>query len=218
MAYCEADTSDKADFYKDSIILLEGAIIAVTSRIDIIRKYMVVKGDRDPIEYYTSRIKSVESMKDKLRRKNLPETLESVFHEIYDAVGIRIICTYIDDVYRIAELLGKQEDFEIIRTKDYIQNPKPSGYRSYHMIVRLPIHVADRVEHVYAEIQLRTISMDFWAALEHQLRYKHEIPNQKLISAELKRCADELASTEMNFQTIRDMINESLENSTEDNK
>lgn len=200
----------EADFYGSSIVLLEGAIIELTSRLDIIRKYNLVRHCRDPIEHYTSRIKSVDSMKEKLRRRNLPETSESIFGNIYDAAGIRVICTYIDDVYTVADMLAKQDDITVVEVKDYIANPKPNGYRSYHMIVKIPLHVGDKKEEVFAEIQLRTMAMDFWASLEHKIKYKHDIPNQDIITNELKRCAAEIASTEINFQSIRDLIDENI--------
>jgi putative GTP pyrophosphokinase len=151
-------------------------------------------------------------MKAKLKKRGLPETKESIFGNIYDAAGIRVICTYIDDVYTVAEMLRKQDDITVLEVKDYIENPKPNGYRSYHMIVRLPLHVGDKKEEVFAEIQIRTMAMDFWASLEHKLKYKHDIPNQDIITNELKRCAAEIASTEINFQSIRDLIDETLEN------
>lgn len=197
-----------SDFYKESLVLLEGAVIELTSRLDIIRKYRVANKFRDPIEHYTSRIKSASSVREKLNRKGLTETLSSVFEHIYDAAGIRVVCTYIDDVYMVADMLARQEDIEVVKIKDYIKNPKPNGYRSYHMIVRVPLHVGERLEKVYTEIQFRTMAMDFWASLEHQLKYKHDIANQKMIIGELKRCAEDIASTELNFQAIRDMINE----------
>lgn len=194
------------EFYGEKLIYLEGAIIELTSRLDIIRKYKIVNSDRDPIEHYTTRIKSVESMKAKLRKQGLPETVESVIGNIYDAAGVRVICTYIDDVYAVANMLMSQSDITVIRVKDYIKNPKESGYRSYHIIVKLPLHVGAKTVDVYAEIQLRTMSMDFWASLDHKLKYKHDVPNSQLIARELRRFADEIASTEMNFQAIRDMI------------
>ncbi len=194
------------EFYGEKLIYLEGAIIELTSRLDIIRKFKIANSDRDPIEHYTSRIKSPASMKEKLRRRGFEESLDAVFGNIYDAAGIRVICTYIDDVYTVANMLMSQEDIEVVAVKDYIKKPKENGYRSYHIIVKLPLHVgADTVE-VYAEIQLRTMSMDFWASLEHKLKYKQDIPNAALIAKELRRFANELASTEMNFQAIRDMI------------
>ena len=194
------------EFYGEKLIYLEGAIIELTSRLDIIRKYRLAHSDRDPIEHYTSRIKSVASMKEKLRKHGLPETVDSVIGNIYDAAGVRVICTYIDDVYTVAEMLKSQSDIKIITVKDYIKNPKESGYRSYHIIAQIPLHVGDRMVSQYLEIQLRTMSMDFWASLDHKLKYKHDIPNAPLIARELKRFADDIASTEMNFQAIRDMI------------
>ena len=194
------------EFYGEKLIYLEGAIIELTSRLDIIRKYKIANSDRDPIEHYTSRIKSPASMKDKLRRRGLSETIDSALGNIYDAAGIRVICTYIDDVYTVASMLMSQEDIEVVAVKDYIKNPKENGYRSYHIIVKLPLHVGADTVDVYAEIQLRTMSMDFWASLEHKLKYKQDVPNAALIAKELRRFANELASTEMNFQAIRDMI------------
>ena len=194
------------EFYGEKLIYLEGAIIELTSRLDIIRKFKLAHSDRDPIEHYTTRIKSPASMKEKLRRRGFDETLDSVFGNIYDAAGIRVICTYIDDVYTVANMLMSQSDITVIAVKDYIKNPKENGYRSYHIIVQLPLHVGEKTVDVYAEIQLRTMSMDFWASLEHKLKYKQDVPNANLIAKELRRFANELASTEMNFQAIRDMI------------
>lgn len=201
----------KEEFYGERLVYLEGAIIEITSRLDIIRKYRLIHNFRDPIEHYTARIKSVESMKTKLRKHGLPENAEAVLGNIYDAAGIRVICTYIDDVYMVADMLESQSDIEVIQTKDYIKNPKESGYRSYHIIVRMPLHVGGDTVDVFAEIQLRTMAMDFWASLDHKLKYKHDIPNADIIGRELRRCADEIASTEMNFQAIRDMIDGNME-------
>ncbi|ADK16110.1 MULTISPECIES: GTP pyrophosphokinase [Clostridium] len=200
--------SPEHEFYKESYILLEGTIIEVISRLDIIRKYKVAKQCKDPIEHCKARIKSAESMKEKLVRKNLPVTVESALKEIHDAAGIRVICPFLDDIYWIVNMLKNQQDIKIIKEKDYIRNPKPNGYRSYHMILQVPLHLENRVEMVYCEIQIRTIAMDCWASLEHQLKYKKNISNEKMIINELKRCADEIASTDLNLQTISDMINE----------
>lgn len=200
--------SPEQNFYKESYVLLEGAIIEVISRLDIIRKYRAAEQYKDPIEHYKARIKSAESMKDKLKRKNLPVTLESALKEIYDAAGIRVICTFLDDIYWIVNMLRSQQDIKVIEEKDYIHNPKPNGYRSYHMILQVPLHLENRIEKVFCEIQIRTIAMDCWASLEHQLKYKKNIPNEDMIIRELKRCSDEIASTDLNLQTIRDMIEE----------
>lgn len=200
--------SPEQEFYKESYVLLEGAIIEVISRLDIIRKYKKTHEyeDQDPIEHCKARIKSAKSMKEKLKRKNLPVTAKSALSEIHDAAGIRVICTFLDDIYWIVDMLRNQKDIKIIKEKDYIKNPKPSGYRSYHMILQVPIHLENRIEMVYCELQIRTIAMDCWASLEHQLKYKRDIPSEKMIGEELKRCSDEIASTDLNLQTIRDMI------------
>jgi ppGpp synthetase/RelA/SpoT-type nucleotidyltranferase len=156
----------------------------------------------DPIEHLLGRIKSEESMREKCRRKGLPETPESALEKIHDAIGLRVVCAFLDDVYTIRDRLLALPRIRLVEEKDYIRHVKPNGYRSFHMII-----IVD--EKIYAEIQLRTISMDTWAALEHHLKYKKEIGRgTALISAELKRCADELASTDSSMQTLRDMIQE----------
>ncbi|MGB4661560.1 MAG: GTP pyrophosphokinase family protein [Mobilitalea sp.] len=205
--YIECETlSPEQEFYKEYYVLLEGAIIEVLSRLDIIRKYKMAQQAKDPVEHCKARIKSAESMKEKLQRRNLPVTVEHALNDIYDAAGIRVVCTFLDDIYCVVNMLKNQQDILIVEEKDYIRYPKPNGYRSYHMILQVPLHLEDRIEKVYCELQIRTIAMDCWACLEHQLKYKKDIPNQEMIMEELKRCADEIASTDLNFQTIWDMI------------
>lgn len=202
---CETPSPEQ-EFYKEAYVLLEGAIIEVISRLNIIRKYKAINQYEDPIEHYKARIKSAKSMKEKLKRKNLPSTVESALSQIHDAAGIRVVCTFLDDIYWIANMLRNQKDIKVVKEKDYIKSPKTNGYRSYHMILQIPIHLENRIEKVYCELQIRTIAMDCWASLEHQLKYKKNIPNDKMIIGELKRCSDEIASTDLNFQTIHDMI------------
>ena len=196
----------KETFYKDSIVLLEGAMNEIITRLNTIKKYKEVHNNRNPIEYISSRIKSEESMKEKLERKNLPITLESALTKVYDAVGIRIICSYIDDVYEIVDILKKYNDLKVIKEKDYIKNPKENGYRSYHIVFQLLLDIAGEIKPVFFEIQIRTIAMDFWSNLEHQIKYKKNIKNQEIIVKELKRCADDIATNDVNMQTIRKMI------------
>jgi len=202
---CETKSPEQ-DFYGEAYVLLEGAIIEVISRLDIIRKYGKLMQDKDPVEHCKARIKSAESMKEKLMRRNIPVTAESALKLVYDAAGIRVVCTFIEDVYRIVNLLKNQQDMQVIEEKDYIRNPKPSGYRSYHMILQVPLHLEDGVRGIFCELQIRTIAMDCWASLEHRMKYKKNIQNQEIIVEELKRCADEIASTDLNFQAIWDMI------------
>lgn len=158
-------------------------------------------GNIDPVEHLTYRIKSEESMREKCRRKNLPETATSALSHIHDAIGIRVVCAFISDVYSIRDYLVRLTSCEVISEKDYIKHAKENGYRSFHLILK--------VNHqFFAEIQLRTISQDTWAALEHHIHYKKRLSEKDaLIISELKRCADELASTDLSMQTIRDLMN-----------
>ena len=199
----------KGSFYGNSIILLEGAISNINAKLDTIRKYKIINNEDDPIEYITTRIKSEDSMKEKLKRKKLKVNLENALTKIYDAAGMRIICAYIDDVYTVVDMLKKYKDLRVVKEKDYIKNPKPNGYRSYHIVFELALDLAGDITNVYVEIQIRTIAMDFWSSLEHQMKYKKNIKNQEFIGQELKRCADEIATTDINMQTIRNMINHS---------
>lgn len=196
-------------FYGEEIIKLEAVITEITARLNVIRKYEKIHSERDPIEYIKIRIKSEESMKEKLKRKNLEVNLENALTKVYDAAGIRIVCAYIDDVYSIVKMLKQYDDLSVIKEKDYIKNPKENGYRSYHIVVSVPLKIAGKIYKVYLEIQIRTIAMDFWSSLEHEMKYKKNIKNPKMIAEELKRCADGIATTDINMMAIRNMINKS---------
>ncbi len=179
---------------------LEQVRTRLMDEIERIRTDLSDRLGMDPVEHCLSRIKTEESMREKCRRKGLPETVDSALFRIHDAIGIRVVAAFVSDVYRIRDLLSQVNGLRITEEKDYIRHAKPNGYRSLHLIL-----LCD--EKWYAEVQLRTISMDTWAALEHHMRYKKKISrNLPLIEAELKRCADELASTDLSMQTIRDMI------------
>ena len=161
-------------------------------------------------EHLSSRIKSDESMRDKCRRKGLPETTESALAIMKDAIGIRVVCLFIDDVYSVIDYVRTMPDCEIVAEKDYIKHAKSNGYRSYHLILAVKVPFEDvtgaNPGTYYVEMQIRTIAMDTWAALEHKMKYKKDIPNQKLLVSELKRVADELASCDLSMQTIRELI------------
>jgi conserved hypothetical protein len=190
----------KESIYGEYLPKLEAARDYLVKEIEFVREEMKKKYDLDPVEHLISRIKSEESMREKCRRKGFEETTESALTKIFDAVGIRVVCAFISDVYVIRDHLVQLPNCELVREKDYIKRAKDNGYRSYHMILKV-------WGAVYVEIQLRTISQDTWAALEHHLYYKKEkMVDDVLIEAELKRCADELASTDLSMQTIRDMI------------
>lgn len=162
-------------------------------------------------EHLIARIKSDESMRDKCRRKGVPETVESALGVMKDSIGIRIVCSFVDDVYALVDYIKDFNDVEVVDEKDFIRRAKPNGYRSYHMILAVNSDEKDFRGNVpgryYVEVQLRTIAMDTWASLEHKMKYKKDIPNQELLVAELKRVADELASCDLSMQTIRDLIN-----------
>ncbi|MBR1693689.1 MAG: GTP pyrophosphokinase family protein [Lachnospiraceae bacterium] len=195
------ETAEKElSIYGEHLPMLVRIIEDMEKRIDLLRESMKQQRGMDPVEHCLSRIKSEESMREKCVRKGLAQTPESALFEIHDAIGFRIVCAFVSDVYMIRDYLAEAEDLEIVEEKDYIRNAKPNGYRSYHMILKTQTGY-------YLEIQLRTISMDTWAALEHHLKYKKTVSgNEQLIVRELKRCADELASTDVSMQTIRDMI------------
>lgn len=161
-------------------------------------------------EHLSYRLKAEDSMKEKLTRKGFPLTAESAFYAVKDAIGFRLVCRFVDDIYENVSRLKALPGVVVVKEKDYIKNVKPNGYRSYHMILDVTAPYEDArgrdPGHFFVEIQLRTIAMDSWAALEHEMKYKHEVENAALISRELKRCADELASCDLSMQTIRNLI------------
>ena len=166
-------------------------------------------------EHFHARIKTTDSMAEKCQRKNLPLTAESALKQIRDAICSRIITGFVDDIYKINDFISQNPGIHIFKEKDYINQVKPNGYRSYHLILEVETPYPDCYGKTpgkyFIEVQLRTIAMDSWASLEHQMKYKHEIKNPERIERELKRCADELASCDLTMQTIRNLIQESNE-------
>ena len=198
------------DIYSDKRPLLEAQAKELMEIIDSFRAELTHRYGDDPVEHVECRIKSDESMREKLRRKGLEETTENALYVLHDAIGVRVVCSFLKDVYAVRDHLVKLPGFEAAQEKDYIRHVKSNGYRSYHLILRCH-------GDLYAEIQIRTISMDTWAALEHHMKYKRSLnDNNALIVSELKRCADELASTDLSMQTIRDMIVEEEMSNHED--
>ena len=183
----------------------------IISQIKTYNDMEVQKSGEKAYEHLIYRVKDKDSMLEKCTRKNLPQTTYSALHDIQDAIGIRIICRFIDDIYKNIDYLKSLPNLKIIKEKDYIKNVKPNGYRSYHLIVEITAPYEDILGNnpgkFFAEIQVRTIAMDSWASLEHQMKYKHDIKNPELIVKELKRCADELAACDVSMQTIRNLIN-----------
>lgn len=176
--------------FTNQMQVYHAGIKEVQTKLEILDEEFQTRYDYNPIHHIESRLKSPKSILHKVRAKGLPMTYESIRENITDVAGVRVICNYIDDIYRIADLLTGQDDVQLVRTRDYIKHPKPSGYRSLHLIVKIPIFLAESTESVAVEIQIRTIAMDFWASLEHTIRYKKDLPINAEIETELKECAD----------------------------
>ncbi len=196
------------DFYKMAfefqqlMVIYESAIKQVVTKLEILNKEYKVSGRRNPIETIKSRIKSPESIAEKLEKRNLPFTFRSMIKNLTDVAGVRVICPYISDIYTIKNILLKQPDIQLLKEKDYIKNPKETGYRSLHLVVETTVYLSDAEHKVPVEIQLRTIAMDFWASLEHELRYKKESNVSQSIRRELLRCAETIAMTDREMEEI----------------
>lgn len=184
------------------MLLYEAGIREIKTKLDILSDESRISGKPSPIDSIKSRIKSPRSIIGKLKRRGYPISLQSMMENLNDIGGIRVICPFIEDIYTVADMLMRQDDLTLIEKKDYIQNPKPNGYRSLHLILEVPIFLSESTKPVHIELQLRTIAMDFWASLEHQLRYKADIEVPPQISDDLKACADVIAATDEEMQRI----------------
>ena len=199
------------DSWETMMFLYNSALKEVGTKLEILNDEFVHIHKYNPIEYIKSRIKTPESIVKKLKRDGYESTIENMRNYINDIAGIRIVCSFTSDIYRLAEMIGKQNDLTVICVKDYIKNPKVSGYKSFHMHVTVPIFLSDRVVETKVEIQIRTIAMDFWASLEHKLQYKKNIPESqaKFLKDELYDCAQQSAALDKRMQNIRNVIAES---------
>ena len=187
--------------------LYDAAVRQLTLKFNILNSEFNVLYARNPIHHIEGRVKSQESIVAKLVKKGLPVTIASARENVNDIAGVRVVCSYIDDVYRVSEMLARQTDVEIIKKQDYIQTPNYNGYRSLHLDIRVPVYLSDRTECVMAEIQIRTIAMDFWASLEHDIRYKAD--KSKLpagINEEMFTCADKIAEIDRQMQDMYQRI------------
>ena len=184
------------------------AIMEIETKFKVLNQEYSLQYDKNPIESIKTRVKSYDSLLRKIRKKDIPLTLDSIEKNITDIAGVRVICSFPDDIYEIAESFLKQDDITLIEKKDYIQNPKPSGYRSLHLIVQVPIFLQNTKKLVIVEVQLRTIAMDFWASLEHKMRYKKNISADqvKFLQEELSDCARQSAALDERMQNIRNVI------------
>lgn len=184
----------------------DSAIREVRTKLEILNDELSLRGQQSPISSISSRRKKPFSILDKLKRYNVEVSLDSIEQNLSDVAGIRVICSFVDDIYKVAKMLVQQDDITLIQVKDYIQNPKPNGYRSYHMIVEVPVFFSNEKRPMRVEIQIRTVAMDFWASLEHKMKYKQDIDNAEEIMAELKECADTISETDMKMMKIRERI------------
>lgn len=183
--------------------LYDSAVKQLSLKFEILNNEFKVLYARNPIHHIEGRVKTTESIVAKLRRKGLPLTVEAARKSINDIAGVRVVCSYIDDVYRVAEMLERQTDIEIVKRQDYISTPNYNGYRSLHLDIRMPVYLSDRTEYVTAEIQMRTIAMDFWASLEHDIRYK--VDKAKLsegINEEMLECSGKIAEIDRQMQDM----------------
>ncbi|MDD6154032.1 MAG: GTP pyrophosphokinase family protein [Eubacteriales bacterium] len=200
---------DSADDFKILMMRYESAIKEIRTKLEVLNDELsLASHDSNPINSIKSRLKSPESIYKKLVRQGDPISLESIEANLNDVAGVRVICSFIDDIYKVARMLVQQDDITLIEVKDYIKHPKENGYRSYHMIVEVPVFFSDEKRPMRVEIQIRTVAMDFWASLEHRMRYKKDIPEDKAaeIAEDLKDCAETIAQTDMKMLGIREKL------------
>ena len=202
--------------YRELMMMYTCAMKEIQTKFEVLNSEFNVRYSRNPINSMSTRLKRTVSIVEKLSRKGQAFTPENVERYLGDVAGVRVICSYVDDIYKIADSFVQQDDITLIERKDYIANPKPNGYRSLHLIVKVPVFFADQKREMKVEVQLRTIAMDFWASLEHQLKYKKEIPRQDEIVTELKSCADAITAVENHMLSIRKEIEECGDEPTEE--
>ena len=200
------NTRNDIDSWKEVQLVYNSALKEIGTKLEILNDEFQHVHQYNPIEHIKSRIKSPESIVKKLKKHGYESSIQNMVKYVNDIAGIRVICSFTSDIYRIAEMLINQNDIRVLSVKDYILNPKPSGYKSYHLIVTVPIFLSDRIVDAKVEIQIRTIAMDFWASLEHQIHYKasHEVPD--CVVGELRECADIISQTDQRMQRLSKQI------------
>lgn len=197
---------EMAGSFRDLMMQYECAMLEVRTKLEVLNKELSLLHSRNPFESIKSRLKSPESIFGKLERNGLDYTIENIRENLNDIAGIRVICAFTEDIYMLVDCLVAQDDIVLVGKKDYIANPKPNGYRSLHLILDIPIFLTDEKKHMRVEVQFRTIAMDFWASLEHKLKYKKNIENADSISEELKYCADIISQLDRRMEQIRKRI------------
>ena len=189
------------------MLYYECALMEIETKLKILNREFALKHKRNPFESIKSRIKKPISIVEKMKKKGLAITIENIENNLTDIAGIRVICSFPEDIYVVSELLSKQDDVKVVCVKDYIRNPKPNGYRSLHLIVEVPIFLSNEKKYMNVEVQFRTIAMDFWASLDHKLKYKKDnLKHPEIIAQELKKCADMSTAMDYKMQEIRNML------------
>ena len=199
---------ENLDPVQDFLTNYECAIMEIETKFNVLNARFSIKYDGNPIESIHTRLKSWDSIIDKLNRKHLPFSLDSIAKNIFDVAGVRVVCSFVDDIYTLADCLLSQDDIHLIEKKDYIKNPKENGYRSLHLIVEVPIFTEKGPKNMPVEIQLRTIAMDFWASLEHKMRYKKNLNEEQLqrLSHEMMYCADRSAELDDRMNHVHEEL------------
>ena len=210
----KVENGDGIDSWKEVTLVYSAALRQMETKMQILNDEFQHVHQYNPIEHIKARIKTPESIVKKLKRYGQESTIDNMVKYINDIAGIRIICSFTSDIYRIADMIRDQKDIQVIAVKDYITYPKASGYKSYHMIVSIPVYLSDRTVDTKVEIQIRTVAMDFWASLDHQMKYKKDVEDASEISEELKECAEVIAQTDLKMLSLRRKIEdrESKEN------
>ncbi len=197
---------DEAEEWNAALLLYDAALKQVNTKLEILNNEFKLAHQYNPIEHITSRIKTPQSIAKKLRHNQMELTVDNIIKYVNDVAGIRVICSFTSDIYRIADLISKQSDIKVLKVKDYIMRPKDNGYTSYHMIISIPVFLTDRTIETKVEIQIRTIAMDFWASLEHKIYYKFEGNAPEHIRKELKECSDIVAYLDQKMLTLNEEI------------
>lgn len=206
---------EDVDSWKTMILIYNSALKEVGTKLEILNDEFQHVHQYNPIEYIKSRIKSPESIVKKLKRNGHESTISNMTQYVNDIAGIRIVCSFIPDIYRLAEMIGRQNDLTVVSIKDYIKHPKTSGYKSYHMLVTIPIFLSDRVVDAKVEIQIRTIAMDFWASLEHKIYYKFEGNAPGYISRDLRECSGLVSMLDAKMMSLNEAVLKAKEEQTE---
>ena len=192
--------------YKELRMMYVCALKEIKTKFEVLDTEFSVRNSRNPIESISTRLKTNASIMKKMQKRNVPMTLEGMRENIHDIAGVRVICSYIDDIYMLAEALKSQNDITLVSEKDYIKNPKPTGYRSLHLVVSVPVFFANHKADMTVEVQIRTIAMNFWASLEHEMKYKRAISANDDVSMQLRSCAETIAEVDRKMLSIRKNI------------